>query len=179
MKKPPDPEERRLGKAINEIPGALERNLVVHVSEVVGLLLIGGHGGRIVVLGGLGLSVIAGTGSGLLAGGGAHVGGIAAAGEELDVFSDHAQLGALLAGCLVFPGIQLKTPFYKDAAPLAEIVAGHFRLAVPEGDVHEGGFFLAFAVVSGVIAVDGKADVRDGRTLGRVAQFGVGSEVAH
>ena len=72
MKKPPDPEERRLGKAINEIPGALERNLVVHVSEVVGLLLIGGHGGRIVVLGGLGLSVIAGTGSGLLAGGGAH-----------------------------------------------------------------------------------------------------------
>ena len=40
MKKPPDPEERRLGKAINEIPGALERNLVVHVSEVVGLLLM-------------------------------------------------------------------------------------------------------------------------------------------
>lgn len=72
------------------IPGALEWNLVVHVSKVVGLLLVGRHGGRIVVLRGLGLPVVVGTGSGLLAGGAAHVGGIAAAGEELDVFSDHA-----------------------------------------------------------------------------------------
>ena len=57
--------------------------------------------------------------------------------------------------------------------------SGYFRLAVPEGDVHKGGFLLAFAVVTRIVAVDGEADVRDGGAFGGVAKLGIGGQVAH
>ena len=126
------------------------------------------------------MSVVVGTGSilVLLARSTSHI-AFTAAGEELDVFPNHAQLGAFLPGGFIFPGIQLKASFHKDSAALAEVVAGNFRLAVPKGDVHESGFFLAFAVVARVVTVDGKADVRNGGSFGSVAQFGISGKVAH
>ena len=73
----------------------------------------------------------------------------------------------------------MQASFHKDSAALAEVVAGYFCLAVPEGDVHKGGFLLAFAVVARIVAVDGEADVRDGGAFGGVAQLGIGGQVAH
>lgn len=108
MKKPPVPEERRLEISMDSWGFRMESRRPCLQSRWIAA---GWKAwGEDCSSEGLGLPVVVGTGADCWRGA-PPMSEESPQREELDVFSDHAQLGALLAGCLVFPGIQLKTPF--------------------------------------------------------------------
>ena len=100
-----------------------------------------------------------------------------AIGQELEAFADDFEFAAFLAGFLVVPGIHLQTAFDVNAAALAEVLLGEFRLTTPEGDVDEGGLFLFLSLVVVPNPVDGEGDVRHCRAFGGVAQFRIPGEI--
>ena len=97
--------------------------------------------------------------------------------QELQVFSDHLEFAAFLAGFLVVPSIHLQAAFDVGAASLGEILLGELRLAAPQGDIDEDGFFLFLVLFVVPDAVNGKGDVRDGGALGCEPQFRIPCEV--
>ena len=66
--------------------------------------------------------------------------------EELHPIGLHADLGALLAGALVFPGVHLERALDVDPAPFPETLAAVLRLAIPDGHINEKLFLAALAL---------------------------------
>ena len=60
--------------------------------------------------------------------------------KELKGLGNDLELAALLAGLLVFPGIELKSTFDKNTATFAQILLSIFSGVSPDGDVDESRF---------------------------------------
>ena len=81
-------------------------------------------------------------------------------------------------GVFVLPGIEFQAAFDQQRAALAHVLGDDFRLAAPGFDVNKTDFFLGLAGFGFPGAVDRQADLGDGRSLGRVAQFRIARQVA-
>jgi len=104
--------------------------------------------------------------------------GTLAAGEELEVFADHLEFAAFLAGGFIVPSVEVEAAFDVNWATFAEVLLGEFRLASPEGDVDESGFLLLAFLFIHPNAVDGEAEFGDGGAFWSVAQFGISGEIS-
>src|ERR1039458_7794225 len=112
-------------------------------------------------------------------GGCAALTGTGRAAEKLNVFGDHAEFAALGSGLLVVPLIQLEPTFDHNRTALAHILPDVLRRAAKNIHVHKGDFFLLLTSFIRPDAVDREADLGDGRSFGRVAQFRITRQVAH
>src|SRR5207249_1439381 len=66
--------------------------------------------------------------------------------HELEALDDDAELGLLLVGFLVFPGVELETPFDEDGAAFAEVLAHHLAGPTPGFAVNERDLLVLLAL---------------------------------
>lgn len=99
------------------------------------------------------------------------------AAEELDAFGDDAELALFLA--VGFPLVELEPAFDEDGASFLEVFLAGLGLPSPDDDVDVADFLAVLPVIGAVDAVDGDAEVANGRAFGGVTHFGVAGEVTH
>src|SRR5579871_540709 len=101
---------------------------------------------------------------------------VAAAAEELDALGDDLDGLALYAVLLPLPPVEAAVD--RDGPALAQILGAALRLVAEDRDTEEVRLVDPVAGLVAAPAVDGDAEVADGRAAGRVAQFGVARQVA-
>lgn len=99
--------------------------------------------------------------------------------QQLNSFSDHAELAALLAGLLVVPLVELEAAIHEQGVTLANELLND-ACGLSEGiDVDEGCFFLLLSGLSGPAAGDSQREVGDGSpTVGRLDRW-ISDDITH
>jgi len=103
---------------------------------------------------------------------------VVAAAEELKIIADDFEPGALLAGGLVLPRIELESAFHVEWSPFFHVFSKDFGLAPPVGDVDKSCLLAALAVVEAVGPVDGEPDIGDGGSFGCVTHLGIAGQIS-
>jgi hypothetical protein len=95
----------------------------------------------------------------------------------LVVFTDNAELAALLTRGLILPAIELETALDEDGAAFLAVLGRGLRGASPKGNIDIGGLLTAFSSLRGEGAVHGDADIRDSLPLGGVFDFRITGDI--
>jgi hypothetical protein len=102
---------------------------------------------------------------------------VAPTANELEVFEHDRKATALLAGILVFPGIEPKTALDKQGTTFGAILGNDFALATPRLNINECRFFTLLPSAVLKRAINRQTELTDGRTFRRDPEFGVASKV--
>src|SRR6201987_4839451 len=101
---------------------------------------------------------------------------VAAAAQELDTLG-HDLDGLALAAVLSLPLAPVEPAVDRDRAALAEVLGAVLGLVAEDGDPEEVRLVDPVARLVSPPPVDRNAEIADGRTAGRVPQFGIPRQV--